>query len=259
MRNTAGFGQLLGWVSVVLGAACIAIGIFAGGRPDYGALQRCETEVALGRRMSPCESPPDRIVLLAFGGGAMTSGLFFLLLSGILTTLVDLREDAQRQHANADAAARAAERMRGQPGDTPAATVPLRYTHSPGPADQAEGRIGDAPPITLPSRYEMMVRHGEAVGGPAPDAGRTEGRRRNAGIRGTAESAGRRGKARLGHLRRLRRDALQHILGRDPQQFSQRKNHTGRNGLLLGKPFADSRRRYAKAIGDVRLPNSLHS
>lgn len=170
MRNIAGVGALLGWASLILGAGCIAIGIFAGGNPDYAELARCERDLALGRRISPCTAPPDRWLLLSAGGGAVASGMFFLLLSGILGTLLDMREDAQKaareREAEAWRAARAA--------DAPAGVAPApghsatRYV-KPGAALPPGGRIGDPPAIQTPSRFDMITRNGEAVGGPAWD------------------------------------------------------------------------------------------
>lgn len=165
MRNTAVFGALLGWASLVIGAGCIAIGVFAGGSPDYAELARCERDLALGRRISPCTAPPDRWLLLSAGGGAMASGMFFLLLSGILGTLLDMREDAQKaareREAEAWRAARAADAPAG-------AESPTRYI-KPGAPLSSGGRIGDPPAIQTPSRFDMITRHGEAVGGPAWD------------------------------------------------------------------------------------------
>lgn len=170
MRNTAVFGALLGWASLVIGAGCIAIGVFAGGSPDYAELARCERDLALGRRISPCTAPPDRLLLLTAGGGAVASGMFFLLLSGILGTLLDMREDAQKAAREREAEAWRAARPADAPtGVAPAAAHSATRYVKPGAALAPGGGIGDPPAIQVPSRFDMMTRHGESVGGPAWD------------------------------------------------------------------------------------------
>ncbi|MBR0649532.1 hypothetical protein GXW78_07665 [Roseomonas terrae] len=126
MDNTVGFGRLIGWICIVCGAASIAIGFLAGGDPNYAEIARCEAERALGRRLAPCDAPPNRLVLLAAGTSAVGSGMAFLLLSGILATLVGIR-------ANQETAGRNQQVERRAPADGAVAastpTSPQRYAH----------------------------------------------------------------------------------------------------------------------------------
>lgn len=159
MHNLAGFGRLFGGLGLALGALLIAIGLFVKEDPiDRLARERCEIERSIGRRAVPC--PPaggtERPLLLATGGSAIATGMLFLLLSGILATLVDIKDAqvAARSHPPAPRAVPPPE--------------PARYV-SPGAKPADGGRIGDPPAIPLPSRFEMITRHGEAIGGPAWD------------------------------------------------------------------------------------------
>lgn len=151
MQSTVTMGRAAGWLGLVGGAALIATGVLT--NPSAVAQienDRCQFEQRMGRRVTPCPTleAPERTVLLAAGGGAMASGAFFLLLAGILGTLLGIREDAQ-----------AAERERAAAATRSASPPP-----PPGPQ-----HIGDPPAVSIPSRFDMITRHGEAVGGRAWD------------------------------------------------------------------------------------------
>ena len=120
MRGTAAAGTFIGWVSVAIGAMVMVIGYVADA------------------------AQASRALLVGTGAGCIALGVLFLLLSGILATLLDMREDAAK--------------LLRAPTERPAHPAPARTE-----------TIGAPPAISMPSRYEMMMRHGEKPGGAAWD------------------------------------------------------------------------------------------
>lgn len=136
MDNTVGFGRLLGWISIVLGGALIAYGLLAQS-PD-GALSEyrsCESARSLGIRHAPCPPPAsgqDKALLIGVGAGSVSSGVFFLLLSGILATLLEMREDfaaAERHRQQGSAAVPQRTPPRAAPAPERGGASPFLTTH----------------------------------------------------------------------------------------------------------------------------------
>ena len=140
MQDTARFGRLIGWVSIVCGAAVVAIGLLA--ESPQGAIaefERCEAQRRIGIRSSPCVMPAgtDKVVVLAAGFGGIASGVFFLLLSGILTTLLEIKAGQADKERRRDPQPR------------------LQTAPEVAPTYRA---------LALPTRFEMQQRYGEALG-----------------------------------------------------------------------------------------------
>jgi hypothetical protein len=162
MENTAGFGRLIGWISIVAGGAALFIGLLISSPEGAMAeFERCLSQQRLGLRHAPCPPPPasgDKVLLIAAGMGSIASGVFFLLLSGILTTLVAIQADqreARRVQERAGEAAAFDQRRAAQGGTAPpAGPAPARYVHPPAPAKRPN----------IPTRFEMQQRYGEALG-----------------------------------------------------------------------------------------------
>lgn len=151
MRNTVTGGRIFGAAAIAFGTAAIAAGAFGG----ESAAERRDRELCEIRRgMTPaliCPATPglDRPMLVAGGAGLAATGMGFLLLAGILATLLDLRDTARARAAQAD---------RARPLNAHAATTPARLDRGPAPADMVK------PP---PSRFEYLMRYGEALGSAA--------------------------------------------------------------------------------------------
>ena len=108
MDATARMGRFFGWVCMVGGLALLGLGLlFNPAETAQREFERCQVERQIGRRAVPCPPPDgtDRLLLIAGGGSAFASGLFFVLLSGILATLVQM----QAAQAAADQARRQAD------------------------------------------------------------------------------------------------------------------------------------------------------
>lgn len=182
MHSLAWFGRLIGGLSVAAGALVIALALLSdsqeGAVRDF---QRCEMDRRLGIRAAPCPPPAagvDRPLLIGAGAGAIASGVFFLLLSGILVTLVEMQgllsEEIRRS------------REVGRPVPTsftpatasaPPAQPGGRYVNprfAPAPGQPPDRYINPkyAPPADapgMPSRFAMIADHGQLVGGRAWD------------------------------------------------------------------------------------------
>jgi hypothetical protein len=154
MHNTASLGRLLGWVSIALGVIALLLALLVESpevaRADF---ERCLSQIRLGLRQAPCPPPTGIFTVPALlGGGIATiaSGVFFLLLSGILATLLDIRDDqrAQSRAAGRDAGRTAWTQRTARLPPDPAANEP-------------------APRRALPTRFDMQQRHGERLGNAA--------------------------------------------------------------------------------------------
>jgi hypothetical protein len=156
MDNTAAFGRLVGWASIVAGLAALAIGLMIDS-PERALTesQACEANRRLGFRAAPCPVPAsgDKVLLLGAGGGAIASGVFFLLLSGILTTLVQMH-----------AAQEADRRSRGQATNGAARRLPLEATVGAEARDRFIHPPATNPAIDLPTRFALQQRYGEPLG-----------------------------------------------------------------------------------------------
>jgi hypothetical protein len=159
MDNTAAFGRLIGWISIVLGLAALVIGALI--TSPEGALaefERCTTQQRLGIRHAPCPPPAasgDKVLLIAAGAGSIASGVFFLLLAGILTTLLAIQADQREARRTALAG-------------TPPSARPAVPLFPPAPPRGPQ----------LPTRFAMQQRYGEQLGNRAwhfMDKGAREG------------------------------------------------------------------------------------
>lgn len=136
MRNTATAGQILGWAAIFLGAMAVLIAAFSGYEDTPWNLR---ADVRMAR--------------VAQGLSAIAAGIMFLLLSGILTTLLDLREDAQAE--------RRTMRCRDIEPQQIAAGPPSNVEQ---PAPQPTERPEE---IVIPSRFSMMAEYGREIGAEA--------------------------------------------------------------------------------------------
>ncbi|GGJ14037.1 hypothetical protein [Neoroseomonas lacus] len=154
MRNTVFAGQLVGWLAIVGGAIVVLIGLTAD-----------QTDIDWRMRAAM------RAGLVAQGLSGAAAGVVFLLLAGILGTLLDLRDDARAAQARREAGARATARDVRQAVTAPTARQqPITRSPASWPASAPSntgGHIGDPPKVAVPSRYDMMTRHGEALGAAA--------------------------------------------------------------------------------------------
>jgi hypothetical protein len=151
MQNTAGFGRLIGWISIVMGAAALLIAMLVDSPEVARAeFERCMAQIRMGFRQATCPPPTTMLtqpILIGAGAGALAAGAFFLLLSGILATLVEIRDDQRAQHRSPEwGAGRASAALRS--GRLP----PDHTANAP------------APKRALPTRFEMQQRYGERLG-----------------------------------------------------------------------------------------------
>lgn len=152
MESTAGFGRLVGWVSICAGAALILFGIFAAGaEAERAAYSACEMDRRIGLRATPCPPPGasmDRPILIGAGVGAATSGVLFLLLSGILTTMLAIQagHEADRRERRTPVAA---------PPRTASAPTPEKV---PQPRE-AGGTAG----LTNAAKQRLVIEYGEVL------------------------------------------------------------------------------------------------
>jgi hypothetical protein len=152
MENIAGFGRLVGWISIVLGGAALAIGLLISSPADAIAeFDRCLAQQRVGLRSTPCPPPiasGDKALLVGAGLGSIASGVFFLLLSAILTTLLAMLAEQQRARQQREQAAGAAafdHRRAATSGSAPpSGPAPARYVHPSKPR--------------LPTLHEMQQR-----------------------------------------------------------------------------------------------------
>lgn len=131
MDSTAGFGRFVGWACIALGAAAVAVGAMA------------DTELA-------------RVQLLTAGFSAVGAGVLFLLLAGILATLVQIQQGQDARRYEREYAAQAAARRLPREAP-PAGMAPARYAH---PAETK-------PASAAPTRFELQQRYGEPLGNAA--------------------------------------------------------------------------------------------
>lgn len=171
MRNTATAGQLLGWAAIFLGAMAVVLAAFSS-YDDLAWNLRAEARVAR----------------IAQGLSAVAAGVMFLLLGGLLETLLDLKDVAlAEQQARREREGAAARQPVAAPGAAPGA-APRRYVHPP----------PDGAATPLPPRDEMVAQYGEEVGGRAWEA--MEQARRN-GLRIPADHAVAEARRDLGRMR----------------------------------------------------------
>jgi hypothetical protein len=161
MEQTAGFGRLVGWVSIVVGGAAVIIGLIVESpAAALAEFERCMANLRGGFRSAPCLPPAssaDKLLLIGAGLGSIVSGVFFLLLSGILTTLLaiqaDQRETRRAQERASEAAAFDHRRAAQTGAAPPSGPAPARYVHPPPPRK-----------TEMPTRFVMQQRYGEALG-----------------------------------------------------------------------------------------------
>jgi hypothetical protein len=152
MDNTAAFGRFVGWAGIVCGLAAMAIGLIIGGAEQTLAqFQECEAGRRLGLRSAPCPLPDggNRILLIGAGLSSIASGVFFLLLSGILTVLVQIQSEQAEDRRG---------RQRVTTTVAPSAPAAERFIHP------AAATAPVKTPPDFPTRFAMQQRYGEALG-----------------------------------------------------------------------------------------------